>query len=70
MGREQKSHVIDPAAVVRAAQDLVAAFDFLEPDWRETTLNHPEDEGDCSNAAWDALIEALEGPATRPEVAP
>ncbi len=47
-------------AVAKAARDLVAALDYVVPDWRGETLQKGRD-GDEVNEAWDALIEALEG---------
>lgn len=46
--------------IAEAARNLIKAMDLAEPRWRETTLNAGEN-GDGVNAAWDALVEAVEG---------
>ena len=45
--------------IVTAARGLVAALDDTVPEWRADTLGHAAT-GDEVNAAWDALISALE----------
>ena len=45
--------------IVWAARELVAAMDSTVPGWRAETLGQTEN-GDAVNAAWDALVSAVE----------
>lgn len=52
---EHDHHVAEAAVHVLTMMDHT-----LGPAWRETTLNQDED-GDVLNAAWDQLVNAVEG---------
>jgi hypothetical protein len=61
--RERGIVMLDEHRAAMAACNLLITMDHvLGLDWRRETLNQG-DEGDELNAAWDELVEAVEGGA-------